>query len=65
MTKPNSEDLPFDDQEPERLMARHREQIVQLEAHGTPSEDSDELWDRLAEILAEVKRHRAASDPEA
>jgi hypothetical protein len=59
MTKPASEEPPVDAQDAERLMALHRAQIIQLEAHGAPSEDLDELWDLLADILAEVKRHRA------
>jgi hypothetical protein len=64
MTKPASEEPHVDTQDAERLMALHRAQIIQLEAHGAPSEDLDELWDMLADILAEVKRHRAL-DPEA
>ena len=58
-------EAPADADSKERLVAKHRERIIQLEAHGAPFEDSDELWDVLEGILAEVKRHRAVIDPEA
>jgi hypothetical protein len=59
MTKQVSETPPFDAADTERLVEKHRQQIIELEAHGAPSEDTEQLWDVLAGILAEVKRHRA------
>jgi hypothetical protein len=48
----------------ERLVAEHRERIIALEAHGMPAEDADELWDVLADILAQMKRHQTLGGPE-
>ena len=50
---------PLDGVDTERLIAEHRGRIIELEAHGMPSEQANELWDVLAGILEEMKRHRA------
>jgi hypothetical protein len=47
-----------------RLVAAHRERIIELEAHGMPADAADELWDVLADILAELKRQKAVTAPE-
>ena len=48
----------------ERLLEEHRERIVELEANGIPSNDAQELWDALAGMLAEMKRHQAVVGPD-
>lgn len=55
---------PADSSETERLVAEHRERIIELEAHGMAADELDKLWDVLADILAEMKRHQALGGPE-
>jgi hypothetical protein len=48
-----------------RLVAAHRERIIELEAHGMPTDAAaDELWTVLADILEELKRQQGVTGPE-
>jgi hypothetical protein len=46
----------------EHLMAKYRERIIDLEAHGLP--DGEALWEVMDTILTEMKRHQAPSNSE-
>jgi hypothetical protein len=43
----------------ERLVAEYRERIVNLEAHGLPTDGDGAPWDVLDDMLADIKRQQA------
>jgi hypothetical protein len=42
-----------------RILDAHRERLIELEADGIAADDAEGLWDVMAGLLAEMKRHQA------
>ena len=62
MTHQASDALPPNGPDTDRLVAEYRETIIKLEAHGLP-EERGALWDVLGDMLADLKRQQASSQP--